>query len=216
MSEATVHSQVRYSEKTDNDPLSPLVTVDQIKAYFNVTDTSLDIPLGMSADIVSAVIRGYTGRTLTYGSYTEVFTDVMEPKIERYLIEVPIEDFYPANLGGLMNKNTGRAFLVAGPRAEVSYDGGYQTLPADLMAVTMELVRQQMGFMGYETIGTARPADAPKEKAVWVGSLKVEYAINATTVAAQAGGMGALSPQALAPYADILNSYMTRARLVAT
>lgn len=216
MSEATVRSQVRFSEKTDNDPLAPLVSVDDVKTYFGITDTALDIPLGMAVDIVSAVIRGYTGRTLSYGAYSEIFTDVFEPKIERYLIETPVEIYDPANIGVLLNKNTGRISLTGGPTHTILYEGGYAALPADLMAVFMELVRQQMSFMGHETIGTARPADAPKEKAIWLGSLKVEYAISATTAGAQATGMGALSAQALAPYAPILDQYKSYRKMVAT
>lgn len=216
MSEATVRSQVRFSEKTDNDPLVPLVTVDEVKTYYGITDTALDIPLGLAVDVVSAVVRSYVGRILTYGGYTEVFTDVFEPKIERYLIETPIDDYYPTNIGSLLNKNTGRIALTGGPRHEIGYDGGYDPIPADLRAVCMELTRQQMSLMGYTTIGNAGPADAPKEKAVWVGNLKVEYAISATTAAALATGMGALSDQALKPYAGILDKYLSYRRLVAT
>jgi hypothetical protein len=216
MSEATAKSQVRHGEKTDNDPLAPLVSLDEVKAYFGIMDTALDTVLTMAADIVSSVIRGYTGRTLTYGSYTEVFTDVMEPKTERYLIETPIEDFYPANLGGLMNRNTGRVYLVAGQRVDVAYDGGYQVLPPDLMAVTMELIRQQAAFMGHDNLGTAPSALAPIEKAVWLGTLKVEYAVAATSPQSKAAGAGALSADGLAPYAIILDQYRSHRKLAAT
>lgn len=216
MSESTVRSQVRYSEKTDVDPPVPLVILDDVKTYFGITDTALDGPLTIAIDVVSAVIRGYTGRTLTYGQYTEVFTDVFEPKIERYLIETPVDDYYASNVGFLMNKNTGRIALTGGPLLTIEYDGGYQEIPADLKAVFMELVRQHMAFMGYEKIGTASPATAPPEKAVWVGTLKVEYAIAANSPMSRASGAGALSEDALAPYAAILDRYISHRKLVAT
>jgi hypothetical protein len=153
---------------------------------------------------------------LTYGQYIEIFTDVFEPKVERYLIETPVVNYSPTNIGALLNANTGRIVLTGGPSHTIMYQGGYQTLPADLVGVVMELVRQQMAMFGVETLGTARPADAPKEKAVWVGSLKVEYAISATTVAAQATGLGALSDQALKPYLGVLGNYLSVRKLVAT
>lgn len=216
MSESTARSQVRYSEKTDNDTPQPLVSLDDIKEFFNIGDDALDTQLALAADVVSAVIRNYTGRMITYGGYTEIFTDVLEPKTERYLIETPIVDYYSSNTGSLLNKNTGRVVLVAGPRVEITYDGGYDPIPSDLKAVVMELIRQQMAMFGVETLGSAKSADSPKEKAVWVGNLKVEYAISATTVAAQATGLGALSDQALKPYAGILNNYLSYRKIAAT
>ena len=216
MSESTARSQVRFSEKTDNDAPVPLVTVDEIKLFFNIQDTSLDAQLAIATEIVSAVIRGYTGRNLTYGGYTEVFTDVMEPKIERYLVETPVEDYYPTNTGSLLNRNTGRVALVAGPRVEIAYDGGYQTIPADLSAVCTELVRQQMAAWGVEELGSTRPANVPQEKAVWLGTLKVEYAVNATSAQAKASGAGGFSEAALAPYLPILERYRSHRSLVAT
>lgn len=216
MSESTVRSQVRYGEKTDNDTSSPLLSLDDIKTFFNIQDDVLDTQLMLANDIVSSLIRAYTGRTLTYGRYTEVFTDVMEPKTERYLVETPVQDFYDTNVGGLLNKNTGRVVLVAGPRVEISYDGGYDPLPADLAAVCMELIRQQMAAWGVETLGTTRPANVPQEKAVWLGTLKVEYAVNATSTQAKASGAGGFSDAALAPYSIILDKYRSHRVLVAT
>lgn len=216
MSETTVRSQVRYSEKTDNDTPVPLVDLATVKTYFGVTDTNLDGPLAIAIDVVSSVIRGYIGRMLTYGHYTEIFTDVFEPKTERYLIETPVENYRVTNIGSLMNKNTGRVVLTGGSLLTIEYDGGYQEIPADLKAVFMELVRQHMAFMGYEKIGTASPATAPPEKAVWVGTLKVEYAIAANSPMSRASGAGALSEDALAPYAAILDRYISHRKLVAT
>jgi hypothetical protein len=216
MSESTARSQVRYSEKTDNDPAAPLISVSDIKLFFNIQDTTLDAQLTLATEIVSAVIRSYTGRNLTYGQYTEVFTDVFEPKVERYLVETPVVNYAPTNIGALLNKNTGRVVLTGGPSHTVMYQGGYQTLPADLSAVCMELVRQQMAAWGVEELGSTRPANVPQEKAVWLGTLKVEYAVNATSAQAKASGAGGFSEAALAPYLPVLEKYRSHRALVAT
>lgn len=216
MSESTVRSQVRFSEKTDSDPLAPLISVADIKTFFGVTDTSLDAKLAMAADIVSGVIRLYTGRTLSKGTYVEVFTDVFEPKVERYLIETPISTYAPANIGALLNKNTGRILLTGGPSMSIEYEGGYDPIPGELAGVYMELVRQQMSVFGVDTIGSAPPASAPPEKAVWVGTLKVEYAVAANSPLSRAAGAGAMTEDALAPYAWILDSYKSHRKLVST
>lgn len=217
MSEITTRSQVRFSEKTDPADMDPLlVPLADIKSFFGVTDSALDAQLTLAAAMVSAAIRTYTGRMLTHGQYTETFTDVFEPKTERYLIETPIDNYSPTNVGSLLNKNTGRIVLTGGPSHTVTYFGGYQELPRDLYGVFVELVRQQMAFMGHDTIGNSQAVVAPPEKAVWVGTLKVEYAVGANSTQAKATGGGGFSEDALAPYAWILDSYRSRTRLVAT
>lgn len=217
MSEATAKSQVRASQKTNAAPPEDLLCpLSEIKIYLGVTDTALDMVLTLAASIVTDVIRDYTGRVITKGTYTEEYRDVFEPKVERYLIETPIDAIQDPTAATLLNSQTGRILLTGGPAHTVTYAGGYDPLPGGLRAVFMELVRQQMGFMGYEQVGTAPSANAPQEKAVWVGTLKVEYAVAATSAAAKAIGMGALSKDALAPYAMILDQYVARTKLVAT
>jgi hypothetical protein len=217
MSEAAARSQVRFSQKEDPSDIDPLlVPIADIKTFFGVTDTALDAPLTMAAAMVSAAIRTYVGRMLTKAEYTETFEYVAEPKIERYLIEVPIHTILDPALGVVMNSQTGRVVLMAGPVAVVVYEGGYETLPADLMGVFFELVRQQMAFMGYDKIGTSQAVVAPPEKAIWVGTLKVEYAVGANSSQAKATGGGGFSADAMAPYAWILDSYRSHRRLVAT
>lgn len=219
MSENTVRSQVRFSEKRDEDVPAPLFTLAEVKAYFGVVDTALDAPLTTALNIVSAVIRSYTGRTLSKGNYTEVFTDVSQPKTERYLVEIPIDIITaPEGVQGvqLMNRATGRIEMISGPEVVIEYIGGYDPLPAELVGVGMELIRQQMAAMGYDTIGTGPPATAPQERAVTVGTLKVEYAISATSAQAKASGAGAMTFDALGPYSWILNGYMSYRKMVAT
>lgn len=217
MSESSAKSQVRASQKTNAaPPADMLCPLAEIKIYLGVTDTALDMVLTLAGSIVTDVIRDYTGRVITKGTYTEEFREVREDKSERYLIETPIGALQDSTVGTLMNNQTGRIVLTGGPVHTVTYEGGYDPLPGGLRAVFMELVRQQMGLMGYEQVGTAPSANAPQEKAVWVGTLKVEYAIAATSAAAKAIGMGALSKDALAPYAPILDQYIARTKLAAT
>jgi hypothetical protein len=216
MSESTIRSQVRYSEKIDPDPLPPLISVADVKAFFGVIDNVLDAPLTAASAIVSSVVRSYTGRVLTKGTYTETFRDVFEPKAERYLIETPVHDLTVPSGAALLNARTGRVLLLAGPLSSLEYEGGYDPLPADLGAVCMELVRQQMAFMGYDQIGSAGQVNAPPEKAVWIGTLKVEYAVHASSQRAKSAGVGAISADGLAPYAVILDLYRSPRAMVAT
>lgn len=217
MSEETARSQVRFSEKIDPDDLPPeLVSVDDIKTYFGITDTTLDIPLLASSAIVTAVLRSYTQRALSLGTYIETYTDVHERKPERYLIETPVQDLGPGSDGTLMNKKTGRIWMVAGQKRVVTYAGGYNPIPMDLMAVYMELIRQQMALMGHDQIGTAPPVSALTERSVTVGALRVDYAAGANSQAVTSSGRGAITKEALAPYADILLQYCARTSLVAT
>jgi hypothetical protein len=210
--EATIKSQVRFSD-FDTNVSGPLRTVEEVKAWFGITDTTHDTQLALAVDAVSAAIRGYTGRVLTSGTHTETFRDVMDIKPERYLQEIPVASVTGALL---LNKRTGRVTLTGGPELVVEYEGGYTDLPADLTVVFYELVRQQMGAWGVEQLGNAKPADDPREKAVWLGSLKVEYAISATAAQAKASGAGGISEAALAPYANVLDQYRAFRTLVAT
>jgi hypothetical protein len=180
--------------------------------------------------MVTGVIRTYTGRHLSFADYAETYTDVVDEKLERYLIEVPVERLLPPvvrrirgrnvvevmNNVQLMNRNTGRIVMMAGPSVTVTYKGGYSALPQDLAGVFLELVRQQMSFWGHDNLGTMQGSGVPMEKAVTIGSLRVEYAVAATTSMAKASSGGALSVDGLAPYSMILDNYRSYRRLIAT
>jgi hypothetical protein len=214
MSEVVVRSQIRYSELIPTDPVPPLKSLTDVKTWFGITDTTLDAQLTLALDAVSEAIRNYTGRYLTFGTYTENFRYVISDKPERYLVETPIKTLTSG--AELMNRKTGHVFVTGGPLLEVVYEGGYETLPADLTIVLFDLIRQQMAVWGFEEIGTAKPANIPQEKAVWLGTLKVEYAISAASVQAKSAGAGGISDAALAPYAFVLDTYRSMRRLAAT
>lgn len=221
MSEASAASQVRAAEVIPQPPeqaIPPLMSLDDVKTWFGIADTTLDTQLTLAIEAVSQSIRNYTGRYLTRGSYQENFWQVDDQKPERYLQEVPVVVFDTVVNNGatLMNRNTGRVNIVAGQMVPVLYDGGYDPLPADLSVVFLDLVRQQMAAWGFEELGTAKPANVPQEKAVWLGTLKVEYAVNATSTQAKASGAGGISDAALAPYASVLDTYRSNRKLAAT
>jgi hypothetical protein len=217
-SEQTALSQVRFSEITSDlpDPLPPLVTLDKVKTWFGVTDSTLDQQLTVAIDIVSGVIRRYCGRTFSKANYTEVFQDVMEIKPERYLIEIPIISIADTNIASLLNRKTGRILMTGGPSLSIEYEGGYDPLPSDIVGVAMELIRQQMAAFGVTELGTNSPVVTPAERAVWVGTLKVEYAIGANSEAAKAAGAGAYADAALEPYSGVLDSYKSYRVVMAT
>jgi len=221
MSEVAARSQTRYSElvrQPENAAVPPLVSLADTKLWFGITDTTMDTQLTLAGEAVSQAIRNYTGRYLTLGSYVENFHYVNADKSERYLTEIPIKIFDSVVNDGavLLNRNTGHVFTVAGELVSLTYDGGYATLPADLTIVFFDLVRQQMAVWGFEELGTASPANIPQEKAVWLGTLKVEYAISAASVQAKSAGAGGISDAALAPYAFALDNYRSMRRFAAT
>lgn len=214
MSEAVARSQTRFSELIPTDPIAPLKALADLKTWFGVTDTTLDAQLTLALDAVSQAIRNYTGRYLTFGTYTENFRYVISEKPERYLVETPIKTLTSG--AELMNRNTGHIFVTGGPLLEVVYEGGYETLPADLTIVLYDLVQQQMSAWGVEKLGTSQPLSAPQEKAVWLGSLKVEYAISAASTQAKSAGAGGIADAALAPYAFVLDNYRSWRKVAAT
>lgn len=220
LSEATAKAQVRYGDlRPVNPPPTSLVDLADIKTFFGIQDSSLDSQLTMASAMVTSVIRNHTGRYLTKGTYVETFTDVMDQKPERYLIETPVELVVPPTNGDvvtLLQQTTGRVLLMAGPAVEVTYEGGYDPMPADLLGVFFELIRQQMGAWGFDTLGTSKPSAAPMERSVTIGSLRVEYAVSAASMAAKASSGSPLSSEALTPFAMILDHYLSYRRLVAT
>lgn len=220
LTDVTAASQVRFSELTPKTKVEDLlIQIDVIKTFFGVKDTSLDVQLTLAAGIVTSAIRTYTGRYLSFGEYQEVFTDVSDQKPERYLIETPIRELYPnvtvpSPQADLLNANTGRIVMTAGPVVEVHYQGGYETLPADLVGVFLELIRQQMAIWGVITLGNMS-STTPIEKSVTVGSLRVEYAVTGATPMARATAGGPLTVDGLIPYAGVLDAYVSYRRLVA-
>lgn len=216
-------SDTRFSQFDYTEPLPPLFDYATVKAWFGLTADTPTVKVTAAMGAISAAIRSYTGRILTKGSFTETFEDVREETVCRYLREIPMDltTAPKVNVGlgqqdlEVFNAKSGRVKLLAGPRVVVSYDAGYNPLPDDLQIVFMELLRLQMAQLGESPFGTST-AVTPQEKAVWVGTLKVEYAVSATSDQTQATIAGGITSAALAPWSSVLDQYRSRGMLAAT
>ena len=213
----------RYSEFNYTEPLPPLFDYAAVKDWFGLAEATPTKKVATAMGAVSKAIRDYTGCIITKGEFTEIFQDVCDMAAYRYLRETPVFQV-PAptmetGLGpqGLEVKNwrTGRVYLHSGPSVTVVYTAGYDPVPPDLEIVYMELIRMQMAQLGEPTFGTSTTV-VPQEKAVWVGTLKVEYAVSATSDATKSSTAGGISEAALAPWALVLDEYRSRVKLVAT
>lgn len=216
-------SDTRFSEFIPPDPLPPLFDYAAVKEWYALTPATPELRVQTSMDAISKAIRDYTGRVLTKGSFEETFEDVRGDTVCRYLRETPIDMTTPPKLDAGMgpvdlvvfNARSGRVQLLAGPRVKVTYDAGYAVMPSDLCIVFMELLRLQMAQLGEDQFGNSTTI-SPQEKAVWVGTLKVEYAVSATTEQSKAASAGGITAAALAPWANVLDEYRSRVKLVAT
>lgn len=210
-------SDTRRSEFVTPVPLPPLFDFAAVKDWFALPDSQPDTKLRVSMGAVSKAIRDYTGRVLTKGEFTETFVDVISEKSLRYLRETPVVVTKPARSRTgvlstdvpLLNSQTGLVRLPAGPVVQVTYTAGYDPVPEDLQIVFMELLRMQMAMLGATSFGSSSMNSGPQEKAVWVGTLKVEYAVSATTEQAKASGAGGITAAALAPWSEVLDYYRT-------
>lgn len=193
-------------------PVPPLVSYDEVKNWFGLTDA---IPLPQVAGVMSAIsqlIRNYTGRILTHGEYVETFQLVSDEKAARFTREFPIDR---ATIGvEVLSYEQGSIRVPPGMFSDVTYLAGYEMIPADLTFVFMELLRMQMGIM--EIPGFGVTTTAPVEKAVSVGSLKVEYAVSANTSFAKLATAGGLSAEALVPWHGTLDAYRSFRTLVSS
>lgn len=216
-------SDTRFSEFIPPDPLPPLFDYAAVKEWYGLTPTTPEVKVQVSMDAISKAIRDYTGRVLTHGTFQETFENVAEHTICRYLRETPIDMTTPPKLDAGMgeveltvfNARSGRVQLLAGPKVKVTYDAGYSVMPGDLHIVFMELLRLQMAQLGVEQFGNSTTI-SPQEKAVWVGTLKVEYAVSATTEQSKAASAGGITAAALAPWSNVLDQYRSYGTLVAT
>jgi hypothetical protein len=216
-------SEVRFSEFVPFDPLPPLVDYAAVKEWYALTPATPELKVQVSMDAISAAIRDYTGRILSKGQFIETFENVREDTTCRYLREIPIDMSTPpllnAGMGDVeltvLNARSGRVQLLAGPRVRVTYTAGYATLPSNLQIVFMELLRLQMAQLGEDQFGNSTTT-SPQEKAVWVGTLKVEYAVSATSEQSKAASAGGITAAALAPWANVLDEYRALGKMVAT
>jgi hypothetical protein len=200
------------------DPIPGLVTEQETKDWFGITyplESPMDIQLIGSIEAVSQLIRDYTGRYLSYMEFREVWRDIEDRNGDRFLRETPLDEITSINDTIILNKATSRVLIPAGPETEVLYSAGYETLPASLRMVVMELIKQQMIALGYEDFG-GNASGVPPEKAVTIGTLRVEYAVPGNLQTIRTSGAGGLSVDALSPYKGVLDPLRSRFVLVGT
>lgn len=178
--------------------LPPLVTLDDAKKLLGVTVPTYDEQITFGLEVVSSVLREYTGRRFTLADYEDTFAGA-EGHGFLALAEFPvvdvteIRDQWQALTATTVNKATGNLSFCHGdtwPRGNVTvkYRAGYAKLPAMLTAVVLDMLRRQLSVMGVD-LSTASSAGAPV-RAVSVGQLRVEYAVSLTGEASK----GASSP----------------------
>jgi hypothetical protein len=197
--------------------MSTLITVERLKSLLGVADGLYDAPIQFALEVASQLIQDYTGRRLVYGRYTEIFRG---PCYTLDLGEFPVaqvESFTPAiGFGHTLFRDTGivkmNGSLGGFNEVSVTYTAGYEQMPADIVAVLLDLSKRQLMSMGVElpSMGDLRP----QTKGVTVGTLKVDYAVSATVNQQSAGS--AVSGPALKQYAGVLDMYVHPRRLVAT
>jgi hypothetical protein len=207
-------SDIRAPELVPAVTPGPLFTFAEVKAWFGLTESVATPQTTAAMNAVSKAIRDYCGRYISLGSYTETFVDVIDEKATRHLIETPVSGTLPA---GLLNRNTGLIRLTGGPSVPVTYTGGYSPIPDDLKICFMALLQQQMALFGVDPFGNSKPVGGPQERAVTVGTLKVEYAVsNQSDAAGSATAVGAITEEALVPWDSVLGNYRAARKYAST
>jgi hypothetical protein len=131
-----------------------LVSLDDVKTYLGINDSTYDDFLTQQIGVVSEAIEGYCGRKFEQSSYTQTFyrDDYELNKNEILLYHYPvisvtsvkdgdetITDYrlhYPT--GHLYRKNG----LFYSETVEVEYSAGYATVPSTVLHVVYSVVEQ--------------------------------------------------------------------------
>lgn len=220
-----------------NDPLMPVATLAALLGLTTPLSAPLEAQVQFASEAVTRAIRSYCGRALSSGSYVEEFLgpapvarrpEGMATHIKVNLTEWPVASLTEITVGGVatdlaaavLHRSLGRLFIplaglhAAGASAiRVTYAGGFDPLPGDLAALYVDLCRRQLVTMGAPVTGGS---GAPV-KAVTVGALKIDYAVNSVDAAgALVGGPMPLTAEALAAYDPILGQYKSARMLAAT
>lgn len=213
-----------------NEPLMPVETLAALLGLTVPLVPPLDAQVLFASEAVTRAIRAYCGRALSAGDYVEEFLgpapvirglEAATSHIKVNLTEWPVASITEATVGGIpvdpatlvLHRSLGRLFVpLAGLQASppsplrVSYAGGFAPLPGDLAALYVDLCRRQLVTMGAPVSG----GSAAPVKAVTVGALKIDYAINNVDAAgALTGGPMPLTADAMAAYEPILGQYQS-------
>jgi hypothetical protein len=136
------------------------VTMEMLRKRVGLveTDTSQDELIEASWIGATGLIEEYTDRWLVYGTYTEVITHFTGLTFPVKAFPISAVNFVrgdnTSDIAYHANKQTGVVYLdayAAEHELSIEYDGGYQALPAAIMAVllpTFDAVFASLGSSG--------------------------------------------------------------------
>ena len=212
-------------------PQAPLMDLAAMKALLGVTVTTYDVQITFACNVVSSLLRSYTGRQRSQGEYEDTFHP--EQRIIREgggaflsLMEYPVQSITSVTVNGVDQGVPTRLFKSIGitvpdniapdDQLVVLYEAGYDPIPYDLQSVFVDLVRRQLAALGVDlsSVSSTVPPSAAV-KAVSVGALKVDYATGGGN-ASSANFLSPLSDTVLHEYSDILQLYRHSRMLAST
>lgn len=216
------------------DPLPPLVSLARLKELLGVPPATVtfDAQITFAADVVSSLLRSYTGRILSRGSVLDVFLPSVRQhqengRVQLSLIETPLVSVTSLKRNGVsvgvanlqMHKRMALVFptgVAVCDKIEVEYVGGYDPIPADLLSVMLDLARRQLAAMGVDLSSVTAVPSGASIKAVSVGALKVEYAASVVGTEVANATLSPLSDLVLKQYSSTLDLYRHPRMLAAT
>jgi len=142
-----------------------MITLDELKQYMQISDSSQDAFLQTCADNAISTVNDFCGRDFRAASYTEYISGKSTPiiKINNFpLSSVSLLQFYDSSIYDYSNiitgagdtignsarllSATGEIILLKGylfPPGEsnikITYTGGYSSAPADIKGVCLEI-----------------------------------------------------------------------------
>jgi hypothetical protein len=204
-----------FPELTPPDPIPPLMSTADLRALLGLTGATepTDAQIEFARDVATSVIRDHTGRLLSFGSYVDKFLGVV-PRFQLVTSEFPIKTVSGVTVNGspldLANMEIrphlgmfNLKFSSSFSEVVITYDGGYEKMPANLQAVILEFTRRQLQAMGLPT--GAVTLDAPV-KGVSIGNLRMDYAI-APTADYMPGTLSPVVTDVNSAFTDTLDRY---------
>lgn len=158
--------------------LSSLV---EIKVFLGISDDSQDTLLNQLSEEVDNLIKKSCGREFEFGTYTKTIrSDDFDNPI--FLKEIPIDKInsikidnedVTENIDIFLNNKTGELRLnwlamLHNQKLEISYEGGYNTIPAGLKSLFNDLV-------AYKYYKSSKDSTIDTEK---IDSLSIKYNIS--------------------------------------
>lgn len=186
-------------------------------------DPALDQRLDRISKALTAHIRGYCGRQLSYWFHRETFYRNDQPSL--WLREWPVESVFNIELDGtaidvspiLVHHEAGRVRLdcSAWHRREIAVDyvSGYEPIPADLVEVFLAAIEARHADGAGSGLGGGTGTGGQISRMTIVDTMSIAYDTSGdgdTTSASKAAALGEL-----APWANVLDRYRTHFAMLA-